>query len=303
MRQIAYCVALICFALGTPVIHCQATNPVKAAGAITVTGILIVSDSRCDEWPVKKPKDKWICPDGFSQWGLITEDKQYAIAGQPADLRKFERRRVTVTGRATAGPGIAPIDNLEVQSIASSDIDQSQIREAIDQLRSEPWNQPENMANPTMWQFHLTPPMIRILQAGPAAQDVLLEQLSDPQIKDQIIFLLGGVGDGRAVEPIIDAMAGPDKTHASQYAQKVNFAANLALTNITVSEVIWHHGGGITVDRCPDDPKSCWSAWWGKNKQTFDVSHTANRRYSNYPNYGIYQDPSSFRSEEFLPEH
>ena len=41
--------------------------------------------------------------------------------------------------------------------------------------------------------------MIQILQAGPAAQDILLEYLSDEQIKDHIIILLGGVGDEKAV--------------------------------------------------------------------------------------------------------
>ena len=96
--------------------------------------------------------------------------------------------------------------------------------------------------------------MIQILQAGPAAQDVLLEYISAPQIKDQIIFLLGGVGDGNAVEPIIEAMATPVEDQGSAYGRKVNLAASLALTNITVGDSIWHHGGGITIDRCSEIP-------------------------------------------------
>ena len=141
--------------------------------------------------------------------------------------------------------------------------------------------------------------MLEILQAGPSAQDILLEYVDDPQIRDQIIILLGGVGDQKAVGPIIHAMAHSPKARTSAYAKKVNLAANLALTNITVSDVIWHHGGGATIERCPDDPKSCWQAWWIKNKETFDVAKTVSRNYSNYPDYGIYQDPGTFRSESF----
>jgi len=142
--------------------------------------------------------------------------------------------------------------------------------------------------------------MIHILLAGPAAQHVLLKYVNDPQIKDQIIFLLGGVGNRDAIQPIIGAMESPNEARRSAYDRKVNLAANLALTNITVSGVIWHHGGGITRDNCPNDPKSCWSAWWLQHRDTFDISNTYNRRYVNYPNYGIYQDPDSFSSERFI---
>jgi hypothetical protein len=84
-------------------------------------------------------------------------------------------------------------------------------------------------------------------------------------------------------------MLTPTETSRSPEAKKINLVANIALTNITVSSVIWHHGGGIPYEQCPDDPKQCWQAWWVQNKDTFRVSgETLNRRYSNYPNYGVY---------------
>jgi hypothetical protein len=86
-------------------------------------------------------------------------------------------------------------------------------------------------------------------------------------------------------------MASPVEMRNSPDAVRINGLANLALTNITVSDVIWHHGGGMPHDNCPDDPKSCWYAWWIKNRNTFSVSATPSRNYSNYPNYGIYQQP------------
>ncbi len=68
-----------------------------------------------------------------------------------------------------------------------------------------------------------------------------------------------------------------------------NLSANLALTNITVSEVIWHHGGGIEVRRCADNPMECGKNGGTKCKSTFTVKGvTQSRNYSNYPGYGIY---------------
>ncbi len=188
---------------------------------MTVTGILLVDDWRCEEWTADVPKDKMMCPEGSSQWGLITTTKQYSVRGINSELKKYERRRVTVTGTVTAAAGDVPIDKLEVQSIASSQIDENAIRELIEQLRSDRWTEPQNVTNPTAWMFHFTPPMIQILQTGPAAQDVLLKYINDPRIKDQIIFLLGGVGDGKAVESIIEAMATPDEAHGSAFARRV----------------------------------------------------------------------------------
>jgi hypothetical protein len=150
------------------------------------------------------------------------------------------------------------MDSFDVQSIGSSEMPESRIRGLIEQLRYPQWAEPENIANPTTRVFNFNPPMLQILQAGPAALDALLRYLDDPKIKDQIIILLRGLGDGKAVLPIIHAMADRNEARDNNYARKVNLAANLALTNITVSDVIWHHGGGITRDACPDDPKSCW---------------------------------------------
>jgi len=134
--------------------------------------------------------------------------------------------------------------------------------------------------------------MLKILQAGSPAQNILLQHLDDWEIRDQIIILLGGVGDERVVEPIIQAMATPAEMYWKTDAKRINLIANIALTNITTSDVIWHHGGGKSADACPDDPKYCWHARWTQIRDTFRVSAGAlSRGYSNYPNYGIYQQP------------
>ena len=279
-----------------PLAFAQVDNGTAASGsAITLTGILLVNDLRCDERRMKHelPEDrlKQICPDGFTQWGLASGKTIYSVYGNTAELMKYGRTRVTVTGTLSEEvTSIVTKKRIAVQSIAPAEITDAEVRKLIEQLRNQRLPKPEHRMSPGNFMIDFTPSMVQLLQAGPAAQSVLLEYLNDEQIKDQIVVLLGGVGDENVIEPIIQAMA--EATDHSERAKTLNLEASLALTNITQAEVIWHHGGGILYDRCPYDPKSCWYAWWFDNRETFKVStETEDRRYSNYPNYGIYQQP------------
>ena len=105
---------------------------------------------------------------------------------------------------------------LTAESIAPSELPEDEIRALVEQLRGDGWSSPDNVSNPTDWQFNFTEPMLRLLQVGQAAQKILLQYVDDQQIKDHVIILLGGVGDERAVEPIIRGMAekgeNPDKS-------------------------------------------------------------------------------------------
>jgi hypothetical protein len=140
------------------------------------------------------------------------------------------------------------------------------------------------------WVFHFTEPMKALLEIGSATQDSLLPKLSDADISDQVIILLGGVGDERAVEPIIDTMKRVATERPSDRREQTLTAGNLALTNITVADVIWHHGGGMYFEKCSDVPASCWAEWWRQNRAIFRVKDIKqSRRYTNYPNYGIYR--------------
>lgn len=86
-------------------------------------------------------------------------------------------------------------------------------------------------------------------------------------------------------------MKSASREKPSAWSTRVLTAGNLALTNLTVADVIWHYGGGVVIDRCPDNPADCWDHWWDQNQATFSVRGVkASRRYGNYPNYGIYRD-------------
>lgn len=168
--------------------------------------------------------------------------------------------------------------------------DTDRIEALVRELYRHRWPGAQIVAQPMVWQFNFTEPMKALLEIGAPAQGALLKRLTDPAIEDQVIILLGGVGDERSVEALIDAMQRARGEPADRRARLWLFG-NAALTNITVADVIWHHGGGVIWDRCPNDPPRCWADWWRHNKTTFSVKTvTQSRRYSNYPNYGVYRD-------------
>ena len=165
------------------------------------------------------------------------------------------------------------------------------IRNLIRDLHNHRWEGPHPIASPLQWDFQLTEPMRKILEIGSPAQQELINHINDPSIKDQIIILLGGVGDERSIGPIINAMIQKKRLKSTPNSERINLAANIALTNITVADVIWHYGGGIVQVEPPKDSKERWMKWW-KNHRNFAVKTiTHSRNYSNYPNYGIYKQP------------
>jgi hypothetical protein len=168
---------------------------------------------------------------------------------------------------------------------------ESTVKNLIRDLHQYRWEGPYAMASPLQWDFQLTEPMRKILEIGPAAQQDLIANINDPVIKDQIIILLGGVGDEHSIGPIINAMIQKKSLKSSPNSERINLAANIALTNITVADAIWHYGGGVVQVEPPKDSKERWMKWWKNNRDFAVKTNTHSRNYSNYPNYGIYKQP------------
>lgn len=164
-------------------------------------------------------------------------------------------------------------------------------RNVIRELRDHRWEGPNPSAIPLQWDLRLTEPMRKILKIGPPAQQDLIDNITDPSIKDQIIILLGGVADERAIAPIINAMVAQRELKSTRNSEQINLAANIALTNITVADVIWHYGGGVVHVEPPRGSKDRWMKWWKKNRNFMVKTVNQSRNYSNYPNYGIYKQP------------
>ena len=97
-------------------------------------------------------------------------------------------------------------------------------------LRTQRWEGPYAATIPLQWDLRLTEPMRRILEIGSPAQKALIENIRDPLIKDQIIILLGGLGDERSVGPIIDAMIRKKDLKSTPNSEQINLAANIALS-------------------------------------------------------------------------
>jgi hypothetical protein len=269
-----------------PVGFGQEASPAKRD--IKLTGVVLASDHRCSE---ARAQADLLCRS--SDWALASGRTTYLLFGDRQTLKRFERKRVTVSGLFEEGAvveyGSQDIRRkIAVHSIESSELTKNAIEALVDQLKVVPWRGPENHCSPRCWDFAFTDPMIQILQAGSGAQAVLLDHMRDHDIEDQVVMLLGGVGDERAISPIIETLTDGDVPTLDARSKRLNLVGNLALTNLTVSEVIWHHGGGIPTQRCPATPKSCWLAWWLDQKDTFKVGIGGDRLYVNYPNYGIY---------------
>jgi hypothetical protein len=254
---------------------------------IELTGIVLTSDHRCSNIQQKDT----LCRS--SDWALASGRTTYLLYGDIPTLERFERKRVSVRGlleeEQIVEYGAQMIRRkITVRSIESSELDKQAIERLVAQLKVVPWRGPANTCSPMCWDFAFTNPMIEILHAGRGAQTVLLDHLSDQAIQEQVVMLLGGVGDDTTIWPIIETLTDGDEAGLDERSKRLNLIGNLALTNLTVSEVIWHHGGGLTVARCPDSPRSCWSKWWLDRKDSFKVGVGGDRLYTNYPNYGIY---------------
>jgi len=208
-------------------------------------------------------------------------------------LERFERKRVNVDGLLEEEPMVAYGTQMirrkiTIRSMERSELSEESIEGLVAQLRVVSWRGPENHCTPVCWDFAFTDPMIEILQSGRGAQGILLAHMKDQSIQDQIVMLLGGMGDEESIWPIIETLTDGSEVTIDRQAKRLNLIGNLALTNLTVSEVIWHHGGGVSFDQCGDMPRSCWSKWWLDRKNSFKVDVGGDRIYTNYPNYGIY---------------
>lgn len=263
----------------------QARTPDKRE--VTLTGIELASDHRCSH---KQSGTDSLCRG--PNWALASGRTIYLLYGDENALQRFERKRVSISGlleEEVVNYGVQTTRRkITVASVESSELPNDAIEALVGQLKVVPWRGPENHCSPICWDFAFTDPMLQILQAGSGAEGVLLNHMRDRDIEDQVVMLLGGVGHEKSISPIIERLTDGDPSTLDARSKRLNLVGNLALTNLTVSEVIWHRGGGIPIQRCPATPKSCWLAWWLDQKDTFKVGIGGDRLYVNYPNYGIY---------------
>lgn len=254
---------------------------------IKMTGIVLTSDHRC---ALSHAEDA-LCRS--SDWALASGRRTYLLYGDIPTLERFERKRVAISGLLEEDPvveyGMQMVRRrITVRSVESSELGEQTIEELVSQLSVIPWRGPEDVFGPPDHNFAFTEPMFQILEAGHGAQDVVLHQIGNKAIQDQIVMLLGGIGDENVIWPIIETLTDGNDATMDARSKRLNLIGNLALTNLTVSGVIWHHGGGITVNQCPDTPKSCWAKWWLERRDSLKVGVGGDRLYTNYPNYGIY---------------
>jgi HEAT repeat protein len=108
----------------------------------------------------------------------------------------------------------------------------------IQSLHKQPWPGATNICNPACWMFRFTAPMQALLDLGSDAQESLIKALTDEEIRDQAIILLGGIGDERAVTPIIEAMKSATSDPALDRRRRTLLAGNLASARVNRFETL-----------------------------------------------------------------
>ena len=185
---------------------------------VKLTGVVLTSDGCCSKTNeydrCSKTREKnMLCLS--SDWALASGRETYLLFGDIPTLERFGRKRVSVSGVLEKEPvvqyGVRMIRRkLTVGSIESSELSEEAIEELVKQLKVVPWRDPENYCRSLCWNFAFTDPMVQILQAGSGAQGILLDHVNDQGIQDQIVMLLGGVGDEKAIWPIIQTLTDGD---------------------------------------------------------------------------------------------
>jgi hypothetical protein len=199
---------------------------------VNLTGIVLTSDyPHCSD-----TRTPGAPPCQSSDWALASGRTNYLLYGDKTILRGFERKRVSVSGlleeESFVECGMEMIRRkIVVHSIESNELSQDAIEALVSQLKVVPWRGPENYCTPLCWNFAFTDPMIQILQAGIGAQEILFDHMSDQGIQDQVVMLLGGIGDERAIWPIIATLADGSAATLDTKSKRLNLIGNVALTN------------------------------------------------------------------------
>jgi hypothetical protein len=110
-----------------------------------------------------------------------------------------------------------------------------------------------------------TPAMRQLIILGPTARKTLHGLLDDPEIQNEVVLVLGAVGDETTVPLLIDRYPrnlAPDEPHQTKM---VCFSFALSyLTGQEMDRTRW----GTTVS---EENAGRWRAWWANARSTFRV--------------------------------
>ena len=114
-----------------------------------------------------------------------------------------------------------------------------------------------------------SPPMMSLIRLGDRSRTMLHGRINDAQIQNEVVLILGAIGDATTVPLLIEAypyddVRPPDSDRARW---KAHMCFTFALTYLT-SEPIGRSRQG--ADYNPQN-KRLWQEWWRENQATFIV--------------------------------
>ena len=88
------------------------------------------------------------------------------------------------------------IETTNQEKAPARKISDEEIQGLVTELYKHHWEGAEPLTTfSTTWAHHITDPIHKFFVIGHEAQDVLLNKLSDTVIKEQVIYILGGIGN------------------------------------------------------------------------------------------------------------
>jgi len=145
----------------------------------------------------------------------------------------------------------------------------------IEQLRD-----PENKARIGLYavpggeMMHYSRPMERLIALGDAAREPLHQLLGDEEIQNEVVLVLGAIGNERTVELLIETYRDPELPEEYPGVYDLDpgrfklVCYSHALTYLTHESISRSRWG---TDYTPGNRKK-WQDWWAKNKKVFWVT-------------------------------
>jgi Type II secretion system (T2SS), protein E, N-terminal domain len=111
--------------------------------------------------------------------------------------------------------------------------------------------------------IEFTPPMKKLIILGPAAREPLHRLLDDGRVQDEVVLVLGAIGDETTVPLLINRY--PQRLSQHDQCQKKMVCFSFALSYLTGQEIDRDRSGTTQSE----DNAGLWRAWWAKAGPTF----------------------------------
>jgi HEAT repeat protein len=213
-----------------------------------------------------------------AEWlgGLDGTGMSYALRGQ-VDPSKISKTTISVEDLTDVRIDYTD-DYLLVAGVTEKDID-GLIKQLYEPAGKVVWN--GSCVSPGGEGFNLTLPVMKLIYLGEKARPAVQKRLNDPAIQNEVVLILGAIGDKSSISALIDAYPEIDRRSKTPLYDNHPLHSKIvfftyALTYLT-GEPIGRSSDGAD---CHPNNKRLWKEWWRLAEQDFRV--TADKLYATW---------------------